>query len=259
VTVVATIALPGPAVAAAADAGRVWCLAARRLLAFDATGAPVVDVPTPAGARALAASGNLVAAAGDEITLLDPVTGTRVSSAPGRVDLVGGDGAVWAIDARAGRAWRLDEPGSVAVPGVVAAAPQAGRLWWLSREGMLHGGPSPIALEGAGAGTPLVACANSVWIGAQGRLERVGAFRGDLGLAMPVPEAPVTRLACAGGVLVAATGTGTLLVLDPSIDADVRRVDLETGGEIALLVATGRFAGVFVAGARELRLVAVKR
>ena len=73
-----------------------------------------------------------------------------------------------------------------------------------------------------------------------------------------MPEGPVTHLACARGVVVGAAGSGSLLVLDPSIDADVRRVDLDIDGEIALLVATGTIAGVFVAGAPELRLVAIR-
>ena len=104
----------------------------------------------------------------------------------------------------------------------------------------------------------ITVCAGAVWISVPGALLRVGAWSGELGPALPAPEGPVPFLACAGGVLVGASGRAGLLVLDPSIDADVRHLEVDLGGDLIGLEASTATAWAFPAGRPEARLVPVR-
>jgi hypothetical protein len=265
---VVAISLPGPVLAAASDGMRVWCAAGGRLIAYEPGGSPLLEAPQPPGLLALAAAGALVAAALEPgiVAWLDPDDGTERLRHPVGGDLLvaaGGD-SVWALDRRSQRAWRLTDVGvltePVSVAGVDQFVPQGNRLWWTSREDtFLRGGLRPVDL-GVGADTRggMTVCAGSVWISVRGGLLRVGAWDAEQGLPLEAPEGPVRHLTCAGGILAGGSGRQGLFVLDPSIDAGVRHLPVDIGGELDFLVASHSVIWAVPAGRPEARLVAVR-
>jgi hypothetical protein len=264
---VRAIALPGPVLAAASDGTRVWCAAEGRLFAYGPDGSPLLEVPEPA-ILGLAATPDVVAAAVDPgiVVWLDPDDGTERMRRPVGGDLVvaaGGD-SVWALDRRSQRAWRLTDVGVLAEPvslgSVDQFVPQGNTLWWTSREDtLLRGGPRPVDLGvRANARGGMTVCAGSVWISVSGGLLRVGAWDAGRGPTLEAPEGPVRHLACAGGILAGGSGRQGLFVLDPSIDAGVRHLPVDLGGELDFLVATHSVIWAIPAGRPEMRLVPVR-
>jgi hypothetical protein len=263
-----TVQLPAPPSAVAAGETTVWCVVGSRLLSFEAAGSPVRNVPAPEGVSSLAAAGEVLAAAGPPgvITWLDPredSVGARLSVG-GEPELLAGGGAVWAYDRSSGRARRLVGEGAatepVAVPDADRIAVDGERVWWTSREDtLLHGGDRTVDVGvGPDERGGLVACGGSVWVSAPDALLRVGAWAAELGPPLSAPEGPVEHLACAGGILVGGSGRRGLFVLDPSVDADVRHLDVDLGGDLAHLVATRAVAWAFPSGRAEARLVSVR-
>jgi hypothetical protein len=268
VVAVSTVALRDAADAAAADGSTVWCAAGGRLVSYEATGAPLAEAAAPPELVALAAAGPVLAAAlaVGEIAWLDPATGEERRRVPvgGKPLLAAGGGAVWAVDRLSGRAWRLGDEevlgAAVSVPEVDAVAPDGDRLWWTSpADTLLREGERTVDLEaGPDERGAMAVCFGSVWVSVAGGLARVGAWAADRGLTLPAPEGPVPFLACADGILVGGSGRRGLFVLDPRVDADVRHLDVDLGGELAALVATGDVAWAFPAGKAQARLVAVR-
>lgn len=250
-----TVELPAPARAAASDGEQVWCLAADRLLTHAKAGDRLLEGAAPARATGLGASkGVLVAVVEPAVVVwLDKATGTEVMRRPvgGQATVAGGPSGVCILDELSHRAWvvgpegALGEPVAVAdVDGVTVAD---GRVWWTSgSDTFLHEGQRAIELavgpEGRGG---MTACAGSVWVSVTGGLLRVGTWAGELGPLVPAPEGPVPHLACGVGPLVGTSGRKGLFVLDPSIDADARHLDVDLGGSVAFLVATRQTAWVF--------------
>jgi hypothetical protein len=265
---VSTLALPGPVRAAASDGATVWCAASGRLLAYEPSGAVLLEAPEPAGLLALtAAPGVLVAVLEPGIMAwLDPGTGRDQLRRPlgGQLAVAAGGNAVWALDRSSGRAWRLADVGTLTEPvrlgDVDQLAPEGERLWWTSHhDSLLRGGTRPVDLGvGADERGGMTACAGSVWVSVRGALLRVGAWAAELGPPVEAPEGPVPHLACASGVLVGGSGRHGLFLLNPSIDAGVRHLDVDLGGELDFLVATRSIAWAFPAGRPEARLVALQ-
>lgn len=242
----------------------MWCVAAGRVLRFDGSGNPTLDAPSAPGVRSLGAAGGTLAATLDPgvVAWLDSASGAVRRERPGCGDavLVSGGGAVWAVDARGGRAWRLGEPGTlsapIAVPGVDRAAADGERLWWTSRhDTTLRGGDRPVDLGAAPHERGgLAACAGSIWVSVARGLIRVGAWAAATGPLVSAPIGPVEFLTCGGGVLVGGSERG-LFALDPAADADARRVAAPVDGDVGLLVATSTTAWMFAARRPEARLV----
>jgi hypothetical protein len=262
------LALPGPVRAAAADGARMWCAAGGRLMAYAPTGAVLLDVPEPAGLGSLAAGAGVVAAALEPGTVawLDPGTGAERHRRPvgGDPVVTAGGGGLWALDRRSQRAWCLIDVGVLAEPvaltGLDRFAPEGDRIWWTSRDDtLLRGGARPVDLGvGAGARGGMVVCAGSVWVSVPGGLLRVGAWAAEPGPALEAPEGPVHHLACAGGVLVGASGHRGLFLLDSSVDLGIRHLPVDLGGELDFLVATRAVAWAMPAGRPEARLVTIR-
>ena len=262
-----TVALPGVAQAATADAATVWCVAAGRLLGFEAAGSPLIDVAAPEGVGALAAAGGTLAAAQPGvIAWLEPKDGSVRARAPigGEPELVAGGGAVWAFDRSTARAWRLAGEGAlaepVAVPGADRLAADGERVWWTSREDtLLRGGDRPVDLGvGAAERGAIVACGNLIWVSIAGGLLRVGAWAAELAGTTAAPEGPVDLLCCASGILAGGSGRHGLFCLDPSVDAGMRRLDVDLGGELSHLVGTESVVWAFSAERGEATLVTVR-
>jgi hypothetical protein len=238
------------------------------LLAYEPGGSQLLEAPEPAGLLALAAAPDVVAAALEPgiVAWLDPDDGTERLRHPVGGDLLlaaGGD-SVWALDRRSQRAWRLTDVGVLAEPislaGVDQFVPQGNRLWWTSREDtLLQGGPRPVDLGvGSDARGGMTVCAGSVWISIRGGLLRVGAWDAEPGPLVEAGEGPVAHLACADGILAGGSGRQGLFVLDPSIDAGVRHLPVDLGGELDFLVASHSVIWAVPAGRPEARLVAVR-
>jgi hypothetical protein len=265
---VATLALPGPVRAAASDGTRVWCAAGGRLLAYEPNGAPLLEAPEPPGLLVLAAVPGVVVAILEPgiVAWLNPGTGGIQLRHPlgGELTAAAGANAVWALDRSSGRAWRLADAGALTEPirlgNVDRIAPQGDRLWWTSRhDSLLRGGTQPVDLGADASGRGgMTVCAGSVWVSVRGALLRVGAWAAELGPPVAAPEGPVPHLACADGVLVGGSGHHGLFLLDPSIDADVRHLDVDLGGELDFLVVTRPIAWAIPAGRPEARLVTIR-
>jgi hypothetical protein len=265
---VRTVTLPAAPVAAAADGETVWCVAEGRLLSFEAAGSPLDDVPAPSGLGSLAAADGTLAAALSPgvVTWLDPREGVVRTQLPvgGELEVLSGGGTVWAFDRSRGRARRLAGVGTLGEPVTLAgadrAAPDGERIWWTSSEDtFLHGGDRQVDLGvGPGERGGLVACGGSIWVSVAQALLRVGAWAAELGPPFAAPEGPVQHLVCAGGILAGGSGRRGLFALDPSIDADVRHLDVDLGGELGHLVATRSIVWAFPAGRAEARLVTVR-
>jgi hypothetical protein len=268
VTTSRTIALPGAADAATADATTVWCVAAGRLLAFEAAGSLLLDVAAAEGVGTLAAAGGTLAAAQPGvIAWLEPKDGSVRARTPvgGEPEVMTGGGAIWAFDRRAGRAWRLADEGTLAepvgVPGADRLAPDGGRVWWTSRDDtLLRGGDRPVDLGvGAAERGAIVACSNVIWVSIAGGLLRVGAWAAELAGSTAAPEGPVEWLCCTGGILAGGSGRRGLFCLDPSVDAGVRSLDdVDLGGALSHLVGTDSVVWAFAAGRAEATLVTVR-
>ena len=265
---VKSVALPGAVVAAASDGATVWCVAADRLLGFESDGAQVLDTPAPSGVDSLAVAGETLAAAvaPGVVIWLDGRSGAVAARAPvgGDPTLVAGGGAVWVFDRAAYRARRILEGGALGavatLPGAAHFAPDGEQVWWTSREDtLLHGDGRTVELgmrsEQIGA---VVACGGAIWLSVEGGLLLVGSWAAEIGAPIETPEGPVHHLACAGGILVGASGRHGLFVLDPSADVGVRHVDVDLGGDLGQLVATRSVTWAFPAGAAEARLVLVR-
>jgi hypothetical protein len=262
-----TVALPDVAEAATADAATVWCVAAGRLLAFEAAGAPLLDVPAPEGLLTLAAAGGRLAATKPGvIAWLDPEDGSARSQNPvgGEPAVMAGGGAIWAYDRSTARAWRLAGEGTLAEPVAVAGAdrlaPDGERMWWTSRDDtVLRGGDRPIDLGvGAAERGAIIACSNLIWVSIAGGLLRVSAWAAEPAGFTTAPEGPVERLCCAGGILTGGSGRRGLFCLDPSVDAGMRHLDVALGGEPAHLVGTDSIVWAFAAERDEATLVTVR-
>ncbi|BFU95577.1 MAG: hypothetical protein NTNFB02_22990 [Nitrospira sp.] len=231
----------------------MWCASGGRLLAFEANGAPRLDLPFP-GVHSLGASGSRLAAILDDglIVWLDLRSGREVGRLPiGRTAvLVSGGGAMWAIDEASGEGMRLGEPGRliarVPMPGLDCAAADGERVWWLSRlDTKLRDGTREVDLGiRPGERGGFTVCANSAWLSVERGLVRVGTWSAMKGPLVPASVGQLPFLTCGGGVLVGASNTD-VVVLDPSADADVRRLDINPDGDVGMLVATRTMAWVF--------------
>lgn len=272
------VALPGPVRLAAADGTTVWCATPDRILTFAASGALLADVPAPGGLRSLAAGGGQVAASTERgfVEWLDPRNldsrnfdsrkGVARTSLPagGQPVLVPGGDEIWVLDTSSQRAWRLTREAAMVdertLPGADRVVSDGGRLWWTSREDtMLRDGSQAVDLmTEPGDRGALIACSGSIWCSVADGLLRVNAYTAELGQTMTAPEGPVEHLACAGGILVGGTGRHGLFCLDPRIDADIRHLDVDLGGELVVLVATHAVVWAFAAGSSEATLVAVR-
>jgi hypothetical protein len=242
----------------------VWCAAGGRLLAFEAAGAPRLDLPL-SGVRSLGASGSQFAAILDDgvIVWLDPLSGRETDRRPvsRTAMLVSGGGAVWAIDEASGEGLRLGMPGQliarVPMPDVDRATSDGDRVWWLSRgDTKLRDGTREIDLGvRLGERGGLAACANSVWLSVERGLIRIGTWSAAKGPLMPISAGPLPFLTCGGGVLVGGSSTDGLVVVDPSADADVLGLDIDGDADVGILVATRAIAWVFSARQSKVRLV----
>ena len=247
-----TVALGGVARAATWDGQRVWALVDDTLAAFEPGGGQVVRRRGPSAVSSLAAGPEgLVAAAGGMVVWLDGVTGDDVAqrAAGGEVVVVGGHEGVFVVDRASERAWPATGPGTLGppapVPGVAHATVARGAVWWTSgHDSAVRGNGMEVELP-VPLGAALTGCAGSVWVAAEGALLRVGAWGGDTSPPMPAPFTP-SVLACGDGRLVGASAAG-VFVLDPSADADVRRLDVDLDEEPGVLVATGTAAWLFSA------------
>lgn len=263
-----TVALPAVAESATGDGATVWCVAAGRLLAYEAHGSSLLDVAAPEGVGTLAASRDTLAAAARPgvIAWLDPKDGSVRTRTPvgGEPEVMAGGGAVWAFDRSTARAWRLAAEGTLADPVAVAGAdrlaPDGERLWWTSREDtLLRGGDRPVDLGvGAAERGAVVACGNLIWVSIADGLLRVGSWAAEVAGITAAPEGPVDWLCCAGGILAGGSGRRGLFCLDPSIDAGVRQLDGDLGGELAHMVATDSVVWAFAADRGEATLVTVR-
>lgn len=241
--------------AAAWDGRRVWAVAGDTLAAFEPDGRPVLERQAPGRLGSLAAGpeGIVGVAEPGVVVWLDGTTGDELARRPlgGETVLVGGRDGLFAVDAASERAWPVAGAGSVgppvAIPGVERAAAARGAIWWTSpADTVLRGNGMEVdlgALAERRAG--MVGCAGSVWVSVQGALLRVGAWGGDTSPPLAAPFGPVA-LACGDGRLVGASRQG-VFVLDPSVDADVRRLQLDFGmdDDPAVLVATKVSAWLF--------------
>lgn len=265
---VSIVDLPGVPVAAAGGRDGVWCVAEDRLLAFEAGGARGLDAPIDSGVTSLGAAATLLAATFDPgvVAWLDPRSGAVLRRFPlgGEPRLVSGAGSVWAVDARTARAWRLGGPGTLigphAVPGVDRAAADGERLWWTSREDTKLrdlGREVDLGVSGDEHGG-LAVCAGAVWVSVAGGLIRVGAWGADRGPLVSAPAGPVPFMVCAEGVLVGGSARRGLFVLDPSVDAEARRLDDDLGPDLAILVATRTTAWAFAGRRAEARVVTIR-
>lgn len=252
--------------AATWDGHRVWCLAGARLAAFEPDGALAVDRDGCDVLRTVAAGPDgLVAVTEPGILVwLDGSTGDDVvrRAVGGDVSLVGGRDGLFVVDVASERAWPVTAPGTlgtpVPVPGVDRAAAARGSLWWTSRaDTVLRSQGMDVELGVlAGRRGGIVGCAGSVWVSGDHCLLRVGAWGGDTSPPLPAPFGPVGHLACGDGRVLGGSREG-LFVLDPSIDADVRRLDLdfELDDDPAAVVATKTAAWVFPSTEPLVRVV----
>jgi hypothetical protein len=182
----------------------------------------------------------------------------------GELTVAAGGGSVWALDRESERAWRLADAGvltePISLPAVDAFAPWGDRVWWTSHDDtLLRDGQRAVDLgvspdERGG----ITVCSGSVWVSVPRGLLRVGAWAAELGPPLLVPEGPVSLLTCSDGILVGGSGRQGLFALDPSIDAGVRHLDGDLGGELAFLVATRAVAWAIPAGAPLARLVRLR-
>ena len=104
----------------------------------------------------------------------------------------------------------------------------------------------------------ITVCANAVWLSVSRGLVLVGTWAAAMGPLVPVSAGPLSFLACAGGVLVGGSSGDGLVVLDPSSDSDVRRVDVDPGGDMGMLVTTRTVAWVFSARRSQALLVPIR-
>lgn len=265
---VSTLALPGPVRAATSNGLTVWCAAGGRLVSYEPAGSPLREAPEPAGLLGLAAiPGVLVAALEPGIVAwLDPDSGREQlrRQVGGELMVTVGRGAVWAFDRSSQRAWRLAGIGMLGEPvqlgDVDQLASDGDRIWWTSRhDTLLHGGARPVDLGvGADGRGGMTVCAGSAWVSVHGALLHAGTWAAALGPPMEAPEGPVRHLTCADGVLVGGSGRHGLFVLDPSIDAGVRHLRVDLGGDLDFLVMTRSVAWAIPAGRPQARLVAIR-
>ena len=251
-----TVDLPAPCEAAAATNDTVWCAAGGRLLAFEAAGTLRLNQPL-SGVRSLGVSASRLAAILDSgvIVWLDSRTGRETGrrSTGSTAVLVSGGGVVWAIDEATGEGLHLGEAGEVVarvpMPGVDRAAADGDRVWWMSRrDTKLRDGSREVDVGvRPGERGGLTVCANSVWLSVARGLVRVGTWNAVRGPLVPVSAGPLPFLTCGGGVLVGGSSTDGLVVLDPSADVDVRRLEIDPGVDLGMLVATRAMAWVFSA------------
>lgn len=248
--------LPSLCDAAAATDDTVWAAAGGRLLAFEAAGTLRLDLPL-SGVRSLGASGSHLAAILDDKVMvwLHPRNGREEGRRPvGQTAvLVSGGGAVWVIDEASGEGLRLGEPGQllerVPMSGVDRAAADGDRLWWMSRaDTKLRDGSREVDVSvRPGERGGLTVCANSVWLSVSRGFVRVGTWDAAMGPIVPTSTGLLPFLTCGSGVLVGGSSTDGLVILDPSADADVRRLDIDVDGDMGILVATRATAWVFSA------------
>lgn len=264
-TTSAAVALGATAQAATWDGRRVWCVTGETLEAFDPAGERILEHSAPHGFHSLAAGPDALVGLAEPGVLvwLDGTTGAEVTRRPlgGEAVLVGGSDGVFVVDRTSERAWPVAGPGAVGpptpVPGIDRATAARGAIWWTSRaDTVLRGNGLEVELgpfaERRGG---IVGCAGSVWVSIQGGLLRVGAWGGDTSPALPAPFGPV-EVACGDGRIVGASRAG-LFVLDPSVDADARRLELdfELDQDPAVLVATKTSAWLFSSTEPSARVV----
>src|SRR6516162_4144550 len=135
---VSILALPGLVRAATSDGTKVWCAAGGQLAAYEPTGTPLLVAPEPAGLLALAAIPGMVVAILESgiVAWLNPATGGIDLRYPlgGELAVAASANAIWALDHRSGRAWRIADAGVLSDPvrlgDVDRIAPQGDRLWW---------------------------------------------------------------------------------------------------------------------------------
>jgi hypothetical protein len=259
-----TIDLPGVLTTASSDGVDVWCAVGDRILVFEGSGAPRHTLPAPAGLGSLVRWGDHLVAALEPgvVAWLDPESGRVEGRRPvgGAPRVVADAVGAWVVEPTSGRAWRIAEPGVLVEPLTVGdvdrVAPDGERLWWTSRGDTLLRSPTQRVDVGVATAERggVVACAGSVWLSVAGGLVRVGTWAAQAGPVVPAPFGPVPFLVCASGVLVGGGGEG-LFVLDPAIDADVRRLDVDAGGELVRLVAAGHHIWAFPKARPEARVL----
>lgn len=219
------MALGGVAGAAAWDGARMWVAVDGTLAAFDAEGREVLRRDGP------------------------PAVLSLVAGPDGLVAVAGAGVVVW-LDGAGERAWPVAGAGALGspapVPGVAGATVARGAIWWTSRhDSVLRGNGLEVDL-GAPAGAPVCGCAGSVWVSVERALLRVGAWGGETSPPLPAPFGPAA-LACGDGRLAGASAAGAF-VLDPSADADVRRLEVSLAQAPAAVVATPTSVWLFPAG-----------
>jgi len=249
------IRLPAPAQAAAGGTATVWCAAGDQLLSFDQFGVPRLTHPL-SDVRSLATVGETVAAVIGERSLawINGETGEikRQEELAGRSFLASGGGAIWVIESDTGSARRVIGPGktskSISVRDVGGVASDGDQLWWFStRERFVREEQHVIALNQTINGpAAMTLCSGSVWLGVGGGLLSISAWNGQTRPMLPIPVGDASHLTCGAGILVGGSSEG-LFVLDPSADADVRRLDAAVPGQLGHLVATRFVAWAFSA------------
>lgn len=253
--------------AAAASGDTVWVAAADRLCAFDAAGTLRLDLPL-SGVRSLGASGSRLAAILDDemIVWLDPSNGREQGRWPvsRTAVLVSGGGAIWAVDEARGEGLHLGEPGQfiarLPMPGIERAAADGDHLWWMSQtDTVLRDGTRQVdvgVMPGERGG--LTVCANAAWLSVSGGFVHVGTWGAKMGPLVAASTGVLPFLTCGSGILVGGSSTDGLVLLDPSVDADVRHLDIDIGDDIGMLVAARSMAWVFPVKRPEAFLVPIR-
>lgn len=254
----ATVALGGLARAATWDGRRVWVAAGDALAAFEPDGTEVLRRPAPGVVSLAAGAEGVVAVREPGVLVWFDGAGQETARRPagGDVALVGGGDGTFCVDAASERAWAVTGPGTVgpavAVPGVASATVARGAVWWTSRHDTLLRG-NGMEMDLGVPAAAIAACAGSVWAGVDASLVRVGAWGGDTSPPLPAPFGPAL-LSCGDGRLVGASAGG-VFVLDPSVDADARALDVELDEAPAILVATRTSAWLFSPTRPEARVL----
>jgi hypothetical protein len=129
-------------------------------------------------------------------------------------------------------------------PGIATFAPGALGVYWISADDTLrfsHQGATQavdLPIRFANRTGAMVVCANSLWVSVTDALVLISATTLEIRSELAAPEGPVRHLICDGGQRIIG-GTRGVFVLDPSVDDDVRRIDLDSASELQALVAAG--------------------
>lgn len=244
-----------------------FCLAAAGQVVWLASGSKLQKLDARSGQELgsrrlqwdvtdLSALSDMVFAAGSDgiVAGLDPATlkpRFQTYAATSAVRLAAGDDCLWTAEPERAVVRRYSLQGmaeatveTVPIDRFVAGC---GGAWFTSPEDtLLHFSDGKrssyrsadfgLASEQRGA---LQCCANAVWLSVPRALAWAPAYTMNPGRPFPAPCGPVEHLVCCGGRLVGGDRLEEMFMLDPAADADVRRLETGSSGEVAALLAAG--------------------